>query len=783
MAEENISVTSEKDGDSETFNNAKVLVEEAGKITWEEQVERANKLRDESISSGRIVETEQTESSKASSADEITLEKVKDIARKTRSEEESGDASDDLKEIVKIGECVVSRESLGENKVLVDGVKERAKFDFLGRKRDKAKLEKILFGGANDMGVLKDNFTPTVANLFLEEFRKGPKSEFYSRASIMLTLVERLPISEQMNLISSDGVLERYSGDVLNMSNKTLSTKFAVVLANKLNQGEKVDLDFENICKAHIEGNLGASEDDNWAKETKDILSGVFISSGVSSKDVKLSCSSQEEICDSIEELVDDDTVFWMASKLGDVLQNNGKDESYERVFPESMRRFLAYNGGHETKLYSGATIGDFKNMEENSELLEQLDVDESFWLGAASSNRELVRRITDMESVDDGLKNGLQVFFRYPEMFRNVDNLEDLRNVDRFLLDSARESLEKGDILRAKDCLAVCCFGATTKDIIKDLISMGGIKTNKKERRDDISMTMRNKSGDDWDIRIGDFSKMLEIGKMNNDEYDMVLEAMAVIGASETTLKKIIERVNDDGSRSEDKKLIWSLERMKERFARNISREYGSRIRECIENGTEFVGDVEYDGKKINVLEMRGKELFLLTHVVGAFITKENIDDPGRWDNGRSIFSDSGVGYVSTSLVARGSLSMAMIERNGEVVDRPIYGFSDFGEDAIRTVHNTDAHVSVESSSDGGPKIVTKMPDYYESPDELSKNTNKDDFNEVVLNRYDKDGKRLRPNYLVVFTSDKGKIGGIVKKHAAYFGVPILMIDPKKYG
>ena len=46
--------------------------------------------------------------------------------------------------------------------------------------------------------------------------------------------------------------------------------------------------------------------------------------------------------------------------------------------------------------------------------------------------------------------------------------------------------------------------------------------------------------------------------------------------------------------------------------------------------------------------------------------------------------------------------------------------------------------------------------------------------YNELVVNRYDRDGKVLKPDYIISY----GRPSDPHKKHAAFFGVPIVVIN-----
>ena len=90
----------------------------------------------------------------------------------------------------------------------------------------------------------------------------------------------------------------------------------------------------------------------------------------------------------------------------------------------------------------------------------------------------------------------------------------------------------------------------------------------------------------------------------------------------------------------------------------------------------------------------------------------------------------------------------------------------------------------------------------WYSTPDELIDDTRsrgrirkfseKNDFyhayNEVVLNRYNGGpngdrNDRLHPSCILCFGKDESAISEDMKRHAAYFGIPIYIIDEDKYG
>ena len=189
-----------------------------------------------------------------------------------------------------------------------------------------------------------------------------------------------------------------------------------------------------------------------------------------------------------------------------------------------------------------------------------------------------------------------------------------------------------------------------------------------------------------------------------------------------------------------------------------------------------------------------------LLIHRLGAF-SKKMKENPGQW-NDESFADDGkkGIGYISTSAIAGGNLRLANItkEKLGER-DEVFYAFSKLGKGSIKSMCEVDAHTRVAGKMNGGYekeyKISTLKQDYFYSNPKVFLKANakaaKESWegyrhNEVVLDRYSGDpnenGGRLQPSYIVVFVDDPSKIGDLPKKHAAYFGTPIMMIDPNKY-
>ena len=150
-------------------------------------------------------------------------------------------------------------------------------------------------------------------------------------------------------------------------------------------------------------------------------------------------------------------------------------------------------------------------------------------------------------------------------------------------------------------------------------------------------------------------------------------------------------------------------------------------------------------------------------------------------------------VGYISTCTLSEGALFVAQTEPLG-AGDEVYYGFADLGEDGFLYGAEYDTYTETTEGADKSARVVTERQAFlYDDMDELIERTktrrkSDEDYNEVVLDRYARNRPEpaqelLYPSYVIVFTDDPKKITERSKKHAAYFGVPILMIDPVKYG
>ena len=188
----------------------------------------------------------------------------------------------------------------------------------------------------------------------------------------------------------------------------------------------------------------------------------------------------------------------------------------------------------------------------------------------------------------------------------------------------------------------------------------------------------------------------------------------------------------------------------------------------------------------------MEGDEFIMLVHRLGSYSDNDK-SSPEAWDTRTpGTYDEDGnpIGYVSTAVIGDQSLDVAP---RGPEKDGVYYAFTDLRKNSFE--YSATYDLFTVDSTDG---IKTRNQDvFYTNPRTIVQKTRdrmesigeKIGHNEVALNRFPEGSSsaksRLHPNYLVVFSgsNDPVEISEQIKDHAAYFNVPIMLIDPNKYG
>ena len=206
-----------------------------------------------------------------------------------------------------------------------------------------------------------------------------------------------------------------------------------------------------------------------------------------------------------------------------------------------------------------------------------------------------------------------------------------------------------------------------------------------------------------------------------------------------------------------------------------------------ALENGDESIarrGIKLDDGGSQTVYDLNGFNFRYLQHVVGFIgrdsgIGKQIIGDPSVWLKNKEQFivnnrligepsSDLSLSYMDTKQNLRLSEVVRFDKRTPLV-----YGYSSkpgghlksWGNDDLMTRTYPENIRIPRDREDIDRRLVSKLRD--------------DVFNEVVGERYDEDGAPSSPDFMIAYD---GVITDATKKHAEFFGVPIININTEFY-
>lgn len=196
----------------------------------------------------------------------------------------------------------------------------------------------------------------------------------------------------------------------------------------------------------------------------------------------------------------------------------------------------------------------------------------------------------------------------------------------------------------------------------------------------------------------------------------------------------------------------------------------------------------ISYGDKEIPVYDLKGLPFSMLSTTIdyrennnegeiGTETYKAVMEDPSLWAQRRDEAEQS-AGYGTRNGNARGdtiSTSYYNSEKNLDsyVPGNLIYGFAGVGGDSIISVSNGDGGTG---NTDG--RMETKVSSIHEI-DSLESAGSTASYNEVLLRRYDADGRAKRPDFIIC---ENGNISEAAKRHAAYYNIPIVNIDKRAY-
>lgn len=751
----------------------------------------------------------------------------------------------------KFGAFELTEEELGADRVLVDHIKKRSKFDIFGIKEDEKNLEKICTCPHDKIG---SYLTPTVAQKIVDRFISGDITTM-SEPHRATAIFNALPLAEQEKIARSEAApellrfLARADGDGAKCTINKMCACMTETLAAP--SDEETDEKAKSIGDMISETtgteaimmirNLHAHVS---SENRRKMFEAGSRRDSISRFSLGVVLLDRDELMDCVKEIAGNDKeikrirVRDMAKLLkyrtnADLFNEPGtyvdEDELDPILGDLSSYRFIQTIKSKNTDII---TRYSWAGEDKCKEMLEQISEAEPLFDELSGGDPEkyeqllkglLLSQRGDLlveealkkgDELDDEIKEHLTV---YLTQYRSIDNtyarlinsLEDIRDFAALRLRGIRQLEQDGDVHMAKKELCKYAYHMRLGTLIREFVALGVLKYDGRDRRKTEEWSGTDPEGfyedGGFKVRLKNLQVFREKAGLSDEEYALLLDAIALAQTPEKSIGKIIEGYEQQHF-GDTRKLGEVLLSIRERRRRELSKSFTKTMQESLAASATEVKDanLEYEGTPIKLLRMTGSRFRILVHHLGAYSTKD-LDDPSRFDQFKQWHHDEKgkpVGYISTCTLSEGALFVAQV---GDLSDgdEVYYGFSDLGEDGFLYEAEYDTYTDVQpsrakSGDESGEtpmEVVTERQDFlYDDMDELIKRTkarkrpfSHDDYNEVVLDRYARNrpepaDELLYPTHVIVFTNDPGKISERVKKHAAYLGVPILMIDPARY-
>lgn len=198
----------------------------------------------------------------------------------------------------------------------------------------------------------------------------------------------------------------------------------------------------------------------------------------------------------------------------------------------------------------------------------------------------------------------------------------------------------------------------------------------------------------------------------------------------------------------------------------------------------------IEYEGGELTVYDLEDYPFAFLQHAidfkghgeerlqyqVGALTAKRLQDNPALWDK---LETEVSIGTGALAEQMGNTISMSYIDTNSRWMKTAGLGDCCYGFDSL----TPGSLVSIYERDGGTGNVVNdynlSINQTIDTPDKLGNNVSRSGYNEILTRRYDETGKPKRPDFMVVYNNN---ISELTKKHAAYFGVPIININKKAY-
>lgn len=195
---------------------------------------------------------------------------------------------------------------------------------------------------------------------------------------------------------------------------------------------------------------------------------------------------------------------------------------------------------------------------------------------------------------------------------------------------------------------------------------------------------------------------------------------------------------------------------------------------------------EIKYGDKQIEIIDSGNMEMKFLRHQIdfdgnnGSF-REEFEEHPEIWDKNLDIIDDR----------LSSELCLEYVDQKTDSVSAKglCYGFSHVRPISLKYFGVGGAvgggsHLISTRKQESERDVMLRSVDTYgtydiHSLDDIAERTANGGIrlNEFVFDRYDESGRQLRPDYIV----SSGSISETMKRHAAYFGIPIVIVHNRK--
>lgn len=733
----------------------------------------------------------------------------------------------------------LSDDELGASKVAVSKVKRRPFFDIKGRKADKETLNGLLYYYGPMDGDVEGKFTPSVAGELVHLLKDSKKIEEVGfDSSSLVQLFEKLPLDQQQEIAKSKngakllGIMSR-EGSMYDHSVDNAIIKLAAGISARFEE-QPPSHDEQALLQSF--GRVGPATPSTRVKSgffartdqsNRDAFFNKLTFCGVGKFDAALTVLDAGSIADRIDELVDGREesltighAMVMEQRIWDEGDFGAKTkcrDAYDKTFSGKSVRTLkdilesGYGYGYQDRIelfmINNDAADDILTTVHQAEAMAQdlgIGPSKMAELIAIEGGGPIVRKIIDAWPIEDEnrRKNITQYLLNKENIDReygvSVEDLETFDDMRTLYLKGARAHLEGGNYDGARRNICEYAYGMRFGTVMRNLVAMGVVSVNEKQVRNAGNIENYYESGtaSGDKIQIGNLRRLREVGKISAAEEALVLDAIAL---ARMPGKKLGDRLDlyEAGSGAMGLGLGELLAKTREKYSRTMTREIEQQAQEGLQ-GARVIDEIEYvdpvdsnKTTKIPVMKMESSKFLLPVHQLGGVYYKDSSSGPESWNDRKpSKFRPDGhpAGYISTSLLSDEVIDV--VGSNGP--DEIFYAFAKLGDrPVVQFAAEYDLFVEPNEVSPGSGKYEIrsdKQDFFYEDPREVpNRALKRGGYSEVALDRYGGDPNvhdgKLQPSHLVVFAGDESGISDRVKRHAAYFGVPIVLIDPKKYG